>query len=134
MMTKAARIRSKHPMARSIEPFTMDLVALSVPGSAQMTRQATAKSGSRPITPRAHTTDYYDDQGRVYLEQTFSIDQTNGTISTNSLNTNSWYNHRGEVIKVSQPGGLVSKAIYDGAGRATKSYTTDGGGDTSWSD
>jgi hypothetical protein len=29
---------------------------------------------------------------------------------------------------------LVSKAAYDGAGRRTKSYTTDGGGDTSRSD
>src|SRR5262249_51000406 len=38
------------------------------------------------------------------------------------------------VSKVSQPGGLVSKALYDGAGRVTKQFATDGGGDSAWSD
>src|SRR5262249_39049241 len=31
-------------------------------------------------------------------------------------------------------GGLVTKQEYDGAGRVTVTYTTDGGGDTIWSD
>jgi RHS repeat-associated protein len=82
---------------------------------------------------RAHSITSYDDQGRVYLQQGFSVDQSNGTISTNSLNTNSWYNHRGQPIEISLPGGLVTKTVYDGAGRATKSYETDGAGGTSWS-
>src|SRR5262249_56917559 len=38
------------------------------------------------------------------------------------------------LIKTSSPGGTVSKAVHDGAGRTTKSYTTDGGGDLTWSD
>jgi YD repeat-containing protein len=83
---------------------------------------------------RARTTSDYDDQGRVYRTQTFSVDQSNGTLSTNALTTNTWYDHRGQVIKTSQPGGLVTKTQYDGAGRVKKSFTTDGGGDSSWSD
>ena len=77
---------------------------------------------------RAHNTTSYDDQWRVYLQQTFSVDQNNGTISTNSLNTNTYFNHRGLMIEVSAPGGLVTKSVYDGAGRVTKTYSTDGAG------
>jgi hypothetical protein len=33
-----------------------------------------------------------------------------------------------------EPGGLVTKDVYDGAGRPTIEYTSDGGGDASWSD
>src|SRR6202023_2458042 len=32
------------------------------------------------------------------------------------------------------PGGIVDKSTYDGAGRETVSYVTDGGGDTTWAD
>src|SRR5262249_48846100 len=83
---------------------------------------------------RARSTASYDDQGRVYQQQTFSVNQSTGSISTYALTTNTWYNHRGLVIKTAQPGGLVSKEQYDGAGRAVKAFTTDGGGDSSWSD
>jgi RHS repeat-associated protein len=82
---------------------------------------------------REHKTTSFDDQGRIYLQQTFSVDQTNGTISANSLNTNTYYNHRGLMIEFSAPGGLVSKLSYDGAGRIIKTYATDGAAGTSWS-
>src|SRR5207248_9370065 len=32
------------------------------------------------------------------------------------------------------PGGEVGKSLFDGAGRETTSYVSDGGGDSSWSD
>jgi RHS repeat-associated protein len=38
------------------------------------------------------------------------------------------------VMKSSSPGGAISKAEFDGAGRTTKSYITDGGGDSGYSD
>ncbi len=88
---------------------------------------------------RAKTTTAYDNQGRVYLTDTYSVD-TNGTISAVPLVTNDWYNHRGELVKTSSPGGLVQKMSYDGAGRETFVFTTDGFGDAapgtaqSWSD
>src|SRR5262249_27872843 len=83
---------------------------------------------------RAYSTSSYDDQGRVYQSQTFSVNQSTGAVSSNALTTKSWYNHRGQVIKTAQPGGLVTKTQYDGAGRTVKTFTTDGGGDSSWSD
>src|SRR5262249_584803 len=83
---------------------------------------------------RARTATSYDDQGRVYLTQPYSVNSSTGAVFATALSTNTWYNHRGQVIKTSQPGGLVTKNAYDGAGRTTTSYTTDGGGDASWTD
>src|SRR5439155_1814182 len=83
---------------------------------------------------REQTNISYDDQMRVYQTQVYDVNQTTGVLSSSALTTNTWYNHRGQAIKVSNPGGLVNKAQFDGAGRQTESYSTDGGGDTSWSD
>src|SRR5262249_14365008 len=43
-----------------------------------------------------------------------------------SLTSRTWFDHRGNTIKTLQPGGLVSKTQYDGAGRVAVSYLTDG--------
>jgi len=75
----------------------------------------------------------FDDQERVYKSITFSVDQILGTISAMGLVTNSWFDRRSQVMKTSLPGGLVSENQYDGAGRTKKTFTTDGGGDTGWS-
>src|SRR5262249_14412992 len=83
---------------------------------------------------RARSTMDYDDRGRVYRTRVFSVDQSSGTVSTNSLATNTWYDHRGQAIKTSEPGGVVTKRTFDGAGRTTKTYSSDGGGDSAWSD
>jgi RHS repeat-associated protein len=83
---------------------------------------------------RTHTVTAYDDQQRVYLTSTFSVDQGNGTVSANSLNTNTWYDHRGNVIKTSPPGGVVTKAAYDGARRVVRTYTTDEVASPSWTE
>ena len=85
---------------------------------------------------RAESIVGYDEQGRVYRQSVYGVlhnnrnesDPTNGTIG-GSLNTNVWYDLRGNVIKTLQPGGLVQKTTYDGAGRTVAAYTTDGGGD-----
>jgi RHS repeat-associated protein len=95
-------------------------------------------SNGQPQAPsasllRAQTVTSYDDQGRVYQSQTYSVDPSSGTVSTYALTTNHYYNHRGAQIEESDPGGLVSKIAYDGAGRTTVTYTTDGSSGTSWS-
>src|SRR5262249_11278327 len=81
---------------------------------------------------RARSVSLFDEQGRAYRRQTFSVDQTTGVVSSNALTTDTWFNRRGMAVKTAAPGGQVSKLIIDGAGRTTKSYTTDGGGDTAW--
>jgi RHS repeat-associated protein len=83
---------------------------------------------------RAQAEADYDDWGRFYKTQVYSVDPVTGAVSTNALISNVWYDQRGQVLKTAAPGGLVSKAKYDGVGRVTKSYLTDGGGDSSWSD
>src|SRR5262249_43980663 len=62
-----------------------------------------AVTGSQPSASllRAQTATSYDDQGRANMSQTYSVDPSSGTVSTNALNTNTWYNHRGLVIEAS---------------------------------
>jgi RHS repeat-associated protein len=83
---------------------------------------------------RTQTTTEFDDQARVYQTNVYSVDQSQGTVSTNSLTTNTWYSHRGLVIKTSPPGAATTKTSYDGAGRPTVVFTTDAYGDSTWSD
>lgn len=86
---------------------------------------------------RVETLSNMDDQGRVYETQTYSVDRSSGAAS-NPLNSFTWYDHRGNTIASLSVGGLVNKYLYDGAGRQTVAYTTDGRGDsapgtsTSW--
>jgi RHS repeat-associated protein len=89
-----------------------------------------------PVTNRlrAQSAASYDDQGRVYQTRTYSVSQSDGTVSSNFLATNVWYSHRGQVLKTVAPGGLVSKTQYDGARRPVVSYTSDDDGVTAWSD
>jgi RHS repeat-associated protein len=83
---------------------------------------------------RAKSTAEYDELGRAFRTKTYSVDPVTGSVSTDALTTNTWFDIRGNVIKVSSPGGLVQKVATDGVGRATTVYTTDGGGDTGYSD
>ncbi len=97
-----------------------------------------SSSGGVPVAPsssllRAQTDYSYDDQGRVYETQQSSVDPSSGSVSTYALTTSYYYNHRGELIEESAPGGLVTKTTFDGAGRPTVEYTTDGGSGTGWS-
>src|SRR5207248_11285003 len=83
---------------------------------------------------RSKSTESYDELGRVYQANTYSVDPSSGSVSSNSLISQNWYNSRGMVEKTSSPGGAVGKSAFDGAGRTTASYVTDGGGDSSYSD
>src|SRR5262249_57081789 len=81
---------------------------------------------------RAQTIYSFDDQGRAYQSQVFSVNQSTGAVSSSALTTNAWRNHRGQVLETKNPGGLVTKETFDGAGRVTVQYVTDGAGGTDW--
>ena len=81
---------------------------------------------------RGYVADSYDDQGRVYRDQQYSVNQATGAVSATALTTNYYYDHRGDQIAESDPGGLWTKDQYDGAGRDISESQTDGGGGTSW--
>jgi RHS repeat-associated protein len=100
---------------------------------------ADANSDGVPDRPssgalRAKATAAYDDLGRAYQERSFSVDPSSGSVSTNALTTSHWFDARGPEMKTNSPGGLVSKTKFDGAGRTTKAYMTDGGGDSAYAD
>jgi YD repeat-containing protein len=85
-----------------------------------------------PDRLRAETTTEYDDQDRPYRTHTFSVDPTTGNVSSTSLDTRTYYDQLGQVIATAAPGGLWTKTSYDGVGRVKATFTTDGGGGTSW--
>ena len=76
----------------------------------------------------------YDDQNRVYQTAVYSVDQSSGSPSSAALVTNNYYDHRGDLIEVSMPGGQVQKTVFDGVERVGTQYVTNGAGGTSWSD
>src|SRR5579884_171937 len=82
---------------------------------------------------RAQEIDSYDDQGRLYQTQVYDVNPSTGTVSTSALTTNYYYDHRGDLMAESDPGGLWTKSSYDGAGREVMDYTTYFAGTTSWS-
>src|SRR5579884_4311104 len=94
-------------------------------------------SGGVPQAPsssllRAQTVTAYDDQQRVYQTIVYDVNQSTGAVSSTGLTTNDYYDHRGDLMAQSQPGGLVYKYQFDGAGRKIDSYTTDGAGGSTW--
>ncbi|MDB5295746.1 MAG: repeat-associated core domain protein, partial [Phycisphaerales bacterium] len=100
---------------------------------------AVTETAGVPVKPsasllRAETVTSYDEQLRPYRTQTYSVDPSSGSVSSNALTTNVFYDRRGLLVETAAPGGLVSKATIDGAGRVTAAYSTDGGGDAGWAD
>lgn len=83
---------------------------------------------------RAKTINEYDNQGRVFRTTTYSVDPDAGTVSSTGISSESWFDKRGQVIKSASTASPTQKTVYDGAGRVTKTYITDGGGDTSYAD
>ena len=86
---------------------------------------------------RAYYTASYDDQGRVFKASQYNVSQTAGAkvsdlLLTTPLTTSTYYDHRGDVIAVSAPGGLWTKSLYDGTGRLVDQAQSDGATGTSW--
>jgi len=81
---------------------------------------------------RAQSTTSYDEQGRVYRTDTYDVNPSTGAVGANTLYALTWYDARGHVIETQAPGGLVTKDTYDGTGRKTAEYQTDGAGGTSY--
>ncbi len=98
------------------------------------TQNADGSWFSGPIGYASYSTASYDNLGQLYQTAVYNITATVPFSSATILTTNYWYDSRGNAIKTSAPGGLVTKALYDGAGRLRTSYLSDGGGDSAFSD
>lgn len=76
---------------------------------------------------RAKSKTYRDDRGQVYHQEALWVDPDTGSIGgSDSLDTWYWFDGRGNTIKSMQPGGLITKNVFNGAGWLTTSYLTDG--------
>ena len=94
-------------------------------------------TGGVPVAPsasllRAQTVTSYDELGQPYQAQQYDVNPSTGAVSGTALTTNTYYDTRGNVVAVSAPGGQWTKTQYDGAGRPTYGYTTDGAGGTGY--
>ena len=67
---------------------------------------------------RAQTSTAYDNRGRAYETDVYSVDPNNGTVG-GSLETDIYHDGRGDVVATAAPGGLVTTTAYDGARRVT---------------
>jgi RHS repeat-associated protein len=75
----------------------------------------------------------YDNQGRAFQSTAYQVDPVTGSVG-NSLTSNTWFNHRGMQVKTLSPSGLISKTLYDGAGRATLSAMSIDAAETTYAD
>jgi RHS repeat-associated protein len=82
---------------------------------------------------RAQAITSFDELGRAYQAQQYDVNPSSGSVSSTALTTNDYYDSRGNLVAESAPGGLWTKAAFDGAGRKTFEYTTDGAGGTGYS-
>jgi RHS repeat-associated protein len=94
-------------------------------------------SGGMPVAPsssllRSQVITSFDNQGHVYQSQTFNVNQSTGAVASTPMTTQTYYDHRGDVVAQVGPSGTWTKDVYDGADRLTFAYTTDGAGGASW--
>src|SRR5262249_21979153 len=83
---------------------------------------------------RAQSTTSYDELGRVYRQGGDSGEPARGAGGGRHPKGRNLVDGPGTGSKTVSPGGLVQKAAYDGAGRVTATYTSDGGGDIAYTD
>ncbi len=85
--------------------------------------------GSSGYSPalRGFSASGFDLQNRTYIQQTYSVDPTTGNVSGTALVTYTFFGPRGNTIETIEPSGQVTKDVFDGAGRNTFQYVTDGG-------
>lgn len=77
----------------------------------------------------------YDDLGRVYQTDSYAVDPSDGSVG-NALTGKNWYDASGYLIKSIAPGAgkVYAKSVYDGLGRAIKTYTGYDTSETSYAD
>ena len=91
-------------------------------------------NGDDPTTETANrlalTQTFYDEKGQVWKTQRHKIDDADGSDDDN-LQTLTWYDAEGQVIKVDGP--QLTKTTYDGDGRRTHQFILASDNDTAYS-
>ena len=100
---------------------------------------ADADSDGVPDAPsasllRRQTETLYDAEGRAYRFTERGTNPVTGALTATPAVTDTWFDRRGNAVKVRRPGGLTEKRVLDGLGRVTLSSLTNAGGDANWAD
>ncbi len=82
---------------------------------------------------RAKSETAFDEQGRVYEQVRYEVDQSTGAVG-NKLTSEMFRNKRGFVVKTESPNGLFQKIEFDGAGRAVAQYTSFDSSESTWAE
>ena len=78
-----------------------------------------------------YSTSHYDEQGRVWKEVLYKVDQTDGS-DDDSLESLTWYDADGRVVK--RDGEQLQKWAFDRLGRQTHEFTLAEDDDTAYAD
>ena len=81
---------------------------------------------------RSDVTTAYDERGQVYQTSVFGVNPITGTETGDSQVTSDYHDLGGDLVAERAPTGLWTKTLYDGAGRVTSAYQTDGSGGTAY--
>ena len=81
---------------------------------------------------RSDVTTAYDERGQVYQTSVFGVNPITGTETGDSQVTSDYHDLGGDLIAERAATGLWTKTLYDGAGRVTSAYQTDGSGGTAY--
>ena len=75
----------------------------------------------------------YDNQSRVFRAEEILVDQSTGAAGSVKLQSNGWYDKRGNTIQTTQPNGPAMQMRTDGAGRQSVAYVLGNIPSGSWS-
>jgi len=76
-----------------------------------------APRAAEVTSPARDRTAEFDHHGRANRCHVFSVHPSTGALSATSLTSDTWLDHRGEVIKTAAPGGRITQEAHEGGGR-----------------
>ena len=83
---------------------------------------------------RRFSRSFYDNQGRMFRGQEYLVDQGSGEVYDVKLQSDSWFDKRGNTIQSTRPNGPASQFQFDGAGRQILSATLGNVPSGTWAD
>jgi hypothetical protein len=87
-----------------------------------------------PARRRRFSRSFYDNQGRMFRGQEYLVDQSTGAVFDVKLQSDSWFDQRGNTIQLRLPNGPARQSSFDGAGRLIRSVSLGNLPSGSWAD
>jgi RHS repeat-associated protein len=87
-----------------------------------------------PAKRRRFSLSFYDNQGRMFRGQEYLVDQSSGAVYDVKLQSDNWFDQRGNTIQSLLPNGPARQSSFDGAGRLIRSVSLGNLPSGSWAD